>query len=107
MTAIGEIIAGFAGKVFNVFKAGAAAIVTRVLGAFGLTMVSLNSVVPSLKAFLMEYAAMLPAKATAFLSAIAIDVFMTMILSALAIRLAWKVLILPKSVANALPGAGA
>jgi hypothetical protein len=82
-----------------------AAIVMRVLGAFGLTMVSLNSVVPSLKAFLMQYASLLPPKATAFLSAIAIDVFMTMILSALAIRLAWKVLILPKSVANSLPGA--
>lgn len=76
---------------------------TRVLGAFGLTMVSLNSVVPGLKAFLMQYAAMLPPKATDFLSAIALDVFMTMILSALAIRLTWKVLNLPKSVANALP----
>lgn len=49
---------------------------TRVLGAFGLTMVSLNSVVPGLKAFLMQYAAMLPPKATDSLSAIALDVFM-------------------------------
>ena len=105
MTPIGEIIAGIAGKVFNVFKTGAAAIVTRVLGAFGLTMVSLNSVVPSLKAYLMEYANVLPAKATEFLSAVAIDKFMTMVLSALAIRLAWKVLILPKGVASSLPGA--
>lgn len=107
MTAIGEIIAGFAGKVFNVFKAGAAAIVARILGAFGLTAVSLNSVVPSLKEFLMQYAAMLPPKATEFLSAIGIDIFMTMVLSALAIRLAWKVFILPKGVANALPAGAA
>ena len=106
MTAIGEIIAGFAGKVFNVFKAGAAIIVTRVLGAFGLSLVSMNALLPSLKDYLSSFAAQIPPKALEFLGAVGMDVFMSVVLSALTIRFATKVFILPTSVANQLPGGG-
>jgi len=106
VSAIGEIIAGFAGKVFNAFKAGAAFIVARVLGAFGLSLVSLNAILPSLKDQLSQYASHIPPKAVEFLSAVGADVFMTLVISALTVRLATKVFIVPTSVANQLPGGG-
>lgn len=104
MTKIGEVIAAFAGKLFNVFKIGAATIVSRVLASFGLATISINSVLPDLKGFLVQYTTALPASATQFMSAIGLDIFMTMILSALTVRLAWKVFIVPKSVADGLGG---
>ena len=105
MTTVGEGISALAGKVFNVFKLGAASIVTRVLGAFGLTMVSLRGVVPALKAFLADHANLLPPKVIEFAQAIGLDVAMTVILSALAIKLAFKVIIVPKAAIAAVTGA--
>lgn len=104
MTKIGEIIIAFAGKIFNVFKIGAATIVSRVLATFGLAAVTVNSILPDLKGFLMQYVNVLPASATQFLSAIGLDVFMTLILSALTIRMAWRVFLVPKSVADSIGG---
>lgn len=106
MTPIGAIISGLVGKLFNAFKVGAGAIVGRVLSWFGLSLVSVNALLPSLKSYLLDYASRIPPKAMEFISAIGLDVFMTLILSALSIRLATKVFILPKSVANQLPGGG-
>jgi len=106
VTAIGEIIAGLAGRMFNVFKAGAAFIVGRVLAAFGLSIVTLEAILPNLKDYLSGYAAQIPEKGLQFLSAVGIDIFMAMVLSALTIRLATKVFILPTQVANQLPGGG-
>lgn len=105
MTAIGELIAGIAGKVFNVFKLGMASIVSRVLGAFGLTVVSMNAILPNLKTWLQQYVTALPESVLQFASAIGLDVFFTMILSALTVRMAFKVFIVPKSVADSI-GAG-
>ncbi|WP_342315400.1 DUF2523 family protein [Lysobacter sp. FW306-1B-D06B] len=106
MSAIGEIIAGVAGKIFNVFKVGAGIIVARILGAFGLSLVSLNAILPSLKDYLTSYANLIPPKGLEFLGAVGMDVFMSCVLSALTIRLATKIFILPTSVANQLPGGG-
>ncbi len=106
MSAIGEIIGGIAGKVFNVFKLGIGVIAARLLSFFGLTMISMNAVLPNLKAMLLEYVNRLPPKALQMASALGVDVFFTIILSALTIRLAWKVFIVPTSVANQLGGGG-
>jgi hypothetical protein len=106
VTPIGEIIAVFAGKIFNLFKVGAGIIVARILGAFGLSLVTLNAILPSLKDYLTNFASQIPPKALEFLGAVGMDVFMTVVLSALTIRLATKVFILPTSVANQLPGGG-
>ena len=106
LSAIGELIAGLAGKVFNVFKLGAAAIVTRVLSAFGLSVVSMNALLPNLKAFLLEYVNALPPQVLQLASDIGLDVFFTMILSALTVRFAYKVFIIPTSIAQQIQGGG-
>ena len=80
----------------------AAGIVGKVLGTFGLTMVTFDSVLPNLKAFVMSKISGMPADALAMLGYIGVGEAMSMILSALTIRLAWKVFIVPKSVADSL-----
>lgn len=105
MTVLGELVGAMAGKLFVVFKRGAAIIVGRVLATFGLALVSFQSVLPNLKQFLLGYVQGIPPKALEFMGAVGLDVAMTMILSALTVRLAWKVFIIPKGVADALPGA--
>lgn len=90
---------------FKGLKDAAAGIVGKVLSTFGLTMVSFNSVLPQLKSFLAAQVAGLPGWAINLISALGIDVAMTIVISALSVRMAWKVWIIPKSVANQL-GAG-
>jgi Protein of unknown function (DUF2523) len=104
MTKIGLIIDTFVAKAWSVVKFGAAALVARVLGAFGLTLVTFNGLMPEIKAFLSQYVHQLPASALNFIGAIGLDVAMTMIVSALSVRLAWKVFIVPKA---AVAGLGA
>lgn len=82
----------------------AAGIVGKVLGTFGLTLVTFHGLLPSLKAFVMQFVSGLPAQALQFLGAVGIGISMSMILSALTVRLAWKVFIVPKAVADALGG---
>lgn len=101
---IGNIALLVAKHIFEVFKIGATAIVTRVLAAFGLSLVTFKSILPSLKAFLLNYVQLLPPKVLAFLGAIGFDVAMTMILSALVVRMAHRVFVVPTAVANQLPG---
>lgn len=80
----------------------AASIVGRVLSTFGLTMVSFQSIMPDIKAYLISVVGGLPGNIVSLLSAMGVDVAMTLILSALSVRLAWKVFIIPKSVAQNL-----
>lgn len=87
-------------------KVAAAGIVGRVLATFGLTMITFNALLPELKAFVLEKAAGLPASSLDFLGYLNVGVAMSMIFSALTIRLAWKVLIVPTSVADTLAGGG-
>lgn len=91
---------------FQGLKAAAAGIVGKVLSTFGLTMVSFNSLLPELKSLLAQQVAGLPGWATNLISALGIDVAMTIVVSALTVRMAWKVWIIPKSVATQL-GVGA
>lgn len=80
----------------------AAGIVGKILGTFGLTIVSFDSVLPNLKAFVLSKISGMPADALSMLGYIGVGEAMSMILSALTIRLAWKVFIVPKSVADNL-----
>lgn len=77
----------------------AGTIVGKVLSFFGLTMISFNAILPDIKAFLMGLVGGLPAPIKNLLGALGVDVAMTMICSALVIRLAWKVFIIPKAAA--------
>jgi hypothetical protein len=86
-------------------RAAAAGIAGKVLGTFGLTIVTFDSVLPNLKAFVLSKVSAMPADALALLGYIGVGEAMSMILSALTIRLAWKVFIVPKSVADSLGGA--
>ena len=103
MSAIGELIGGVATHVFNVFKIGASLIIGRVLATFGLSVVTFQGILPGLKSFVQGYFTAVPAQKIEFLYAIGLDKSMTMILSALAVRLAWKVFIIPKSIADTMP----
>lgn len=88
------------------FKLAAAGIVGRILATFGLTMVTFQSILPSLKSYVLQYVNMLPGWALNFLGYLGLGIVMSMVFSALAVRLTWKVFILPKSVAENLQGLG-
>lgn len=87
-------------------KIAAAGIIGRILATFGLTMVTFNALLPQLKAFVLEKASGLPTEAANFLGYLNVGIAMSMIFSALTIRLAWKVFIVPTSVADTLAGGG-
>jgi len=86
-------------------KNALAGMVGKVLATFGLTTVTFNSVLPALKTFVMQYVVQLPASMLDFLSYLGVGTAMSMILSALTVRLTWKVFIVPKAVADQMPGA--
>lgn len=99
-----EWITGGVTALIDGIKAAAGTIVAKVLGAFGLSIVSFETILPNLKSFVMGYVSGLPAQALEFLGAIGLGEAMSMILSALTIRLASKVFIVPTSVAQQLGG---
>jgi hypothetical protein len=99
------ILGGIA-RLLIAIKLAAAGIVGRVLATFGLTIVSFDVLLPKLKAFVLQFISGMPAQMVDFLGAIGLGQAMSMIFSALTIRLAWKVFIVPTSVADALQGAG-
>ena len=97
------ILGGIA-RLLIALKLAAAGIVGRVLATFGLTLVSFEALLPQLKAFVQQFTAGLPAEALNFIGAIGLGQAMSMIFSALTVRLAWKVFIIPKSIADGLGG---
>lgn len=84
----------------------AAGIVGKVFATFGLSIVTFQGLLPSLKEFVMGFISGMPAQLLEFLGNIGLGIAMSMILSALAVRLAWRVFIIPTTVANALGGGG-
>jgi hypothetical protein len=82
----------------------AAGIVGKVLAAFGLSIVTFQGILPSLKAFVMQFVSGLPAQVVQFLGAIGLGIAMSMILSALTVRMAWKIFIVPRTIADSLGG---
>lgn len=86
-------------------KDAASGVVGKVLATYGLTTVSFDAVLPNLKAFVLQHAAGLSGPTLDLLGYLNVGTAMSMVLSALTVRLAWKVFIVPKSVADQL-GAG-
>ncbi|QDS16180.1 DUF2523 domain-containing protein [Xanthomonas arboricola] len=87
------------------FKDVAAGIVGKILATFGLTMVSFEAILPNLKGYITQYLSGLSGPALDLLGYLNVGVAMSMILSALLVRMSWKVFIVPTSVADQL-GAG-
>lgn len=83
-------------------KDAAAGIAGKVLATFGLTTVTFNAVLPNLKAFVLQYIGGLPPAAMDMLSYLGVGTAMSMVLSALTVRMTWKIFIVPKSVADQL-----
>ena len=101
-----EWIAKGIGYFFGTLKTALGALVARVLGTFGLSLVTFNGILPDLKAFLAGFFDNLPPALLQLASAVGLDAGMSMIISALSVRLAWKVFVVPTSVRDAMQGAG-
>lgn len=102
MGKVWEWITGGASYLLAGLKTAAGGLVARVLGAFGLSVVTFNSVLPDLKLYLNDFLQNLPAPVLQLASAVGLDIAMTMIVSALTVRMAWSVMIVPTSVKNQL-----
>lgn len=85
-------------------KDAAAGIVGKVLATFGLTTVTFDAVLPNLKQFVQSQVGGLDGPVAQVLGYLEVGTAMSMVLSALTIRMAWKVFIVPKSVADSLGG---
>lgn len=82
------------------FKTAAGPITAKILATLGLTMVSFQVILPQMKAFVVQYMTGLPGEALSFLGYLGVGKAMAMVFSALTIRMASKMMILPKSVAD-------
>ncbi len=87
-------------------KDAASGIVGKVLATFGLTTVSFEAVLPNLKAYVLQFTGGITGQAADLLGYLGVGQAMSMILSALTVRMAWKVFIVPKSIADQLGGGG-
>ena len=104
MSPIWEWIVGAIARLLLGLKLAAAGIVGRVLATFGLSLVTFNAVLPNFQSFIQSQAGGLSGEALNFLGAIGLGQAMSMVLSALTIRMAWRVFLVPTSVANAIGG---
>lgn len=101
---IGKFMVVFAKNLFAIFRDGAAEIVAKLLGTFGLTMISVKAILPELKSFIVSYVGAMPPVAREMWGAIGADVFISVVLSAVTIKFSMKFLIVPTSVVNSLRG---
>lgn len=104
MNPVWKWIIGGVGHLLAGLRDMAAGIFGKVLATFGLSIVTFQGVLPALKAFVMQFVSGLPAQAVQLLGAIGIGIAMSMILSALTVRMAWRIFIVPRSVADSLGG---
>ena len=98
-------ITGAIGYFFGALKLAIAGIVGRVLGTFGLSLVTFNGILPNLKAFFADYVNSLPPALLQLAGAVGLDVAMSMIVSALTVRMTWSVFVIPTSVKQQLEAA--
>lgn len=83
-------------------KDAAAGMFGKMLASFGLTTVTFNALLPSLKEFVMQFIGGIDGPAWQMLSYLGVGIAFSMIFSALTVRMAWKIFIVPKSVADQL-----
>lgn len=72
------------------FKLAAGSLVGRVMAAVGLTWVNFAYTLPTVKAWLVEKFAGLPPNYREILAASGIDIFMTLVVSAIVVRVGMK-----------------
>lgn len=87
---------------WTVLFGGIGRLVTKVLSTAGITLVSVNSLLPSLKSFIMDYVGGLPDWAHNFIGAVGFDQFITMIISAVSVRFMFKIIPMPTPMAQQL-----
>lgn len=102
MAPLTDIFTSFFTVGLSFLKLAITSIVTRVLAALGLTMVSVASILPDLKAYIMQFIGVLPPQVIQLLGALHVDVVISLIFSALTVRFAFTTFILPTSVAQSL-----
>lgn len=102
------IIVKFANKLLTVLKIGAASIATRVMAGLGLSWVNFAYVLPDIKGWLVEKTSGLPQFALEFMGACGIDIFMTLVISAMVAKAGFRLfLAATSSVEQYVVGAGA
>jgi len=88
---ITSTLVGFASHLLGGLKVAASFIFARVLAACGLTFVNYQYVLPSIKSFIVEQASGMPTMVREMAGAMGVDVFMTMIASALVAKVGMRV----------------
>lgn len=86
-------------------KDAAAGMLGKMLATFGLTTVTFNALLPKLKEFVMQFVGGIDGPAMQMLSYLGVGTAFSMIFSAMTVRMAWKIFIVPKAVADQM-GAG-
>ena len=90
---------------FHLFKVGMVNIVTRVLAAFGLSIVTVNTLFPALRGWLEGYMTSLPSNVLDFMGAIGLDIFMGAVISALVVESTTRIFLMPTAAVDAIRGA--
>lgn len=92
-----EIIQKASNLIITGLKVAASAIYARVMSFMGLSWVTFAQVLPEVKGWLHDQAAGLPSQAQDFMGACGIDVFMVLIVSAVASRVGFQVMLVATS----------
>lgn len=102
-----NIIVKWCGLLLTGLKLGAASIAGRILAGLGLTFVSFTYTLPAVKSWLAQQASGMDSRAVQVLSAAGVDVFMTLVVSALVARIGMKaVLMMTSQLSSMIDGAG-
>lgn len=88
--------------IWTVMFGGVGRLVTKALSTAGITLVSINQLLPVLKSSVANYFGGLPDWAHNFIGAVGFDQFMTMILSAISVRFMFKIIPMSTSQAQRL-----
>ena len=99
-----NIIVKWVGTLITMLKLAASSLVGRVMAGLGLTFVSFTYTLPAVKSWLAEQASGLGSQAQQLLHAAGVDVFMTLIISALVARIGMKTVLMLTSQLDAMIG---
>lgn len=92
---------------FEKAKDAAHGIVSQALATFGLTIVTWDQILPNLQAFVVQHMSGITGQAADLLGYLGVGQAISMVLSALTVRMTWKTFIVPKTVAETLTGGSA